>query len=87
LSKSQPQNNRHLSSFLDNADTSATLPLALPSSYHRLQHAVNTQQPWLHFSIQDTGIGIGPSEQKAIFSYFTQANPQVSAQFGGTGLG
>lgn len=63
------------------------LPLALPSSYHRLNNALINQQPWLHFSVQDTDIGIGAAEQSKIFSYFSQANAEISQQFGGTGLG
>ena len=87
LNKTHTQDHHHALSSSDDTDVSSMMPLVLPSSYQRLQHAANTQQTWLHFSIQDTGIGIGPTEQKAIFSYFTQANPQVSSQFGGTGLG
>ncbi|TXD96758.1 response regulator [Psychrobacter frigidicola] len=47
----------------------------------------NNKQPWLHFSIQDTGIGINSAEHRQLFAYFNQANPQISQQFGGTGLG
>ena len=42
---------------------------------------------WMRFSIKDTGIGIADSEQDKLFSYFNQANRQISQNFGGTGLG
>lgn len=52
-----------------------------------LKNATRTPQTWLHFKIQDTGIGMSTAEQSQIFAYFNQANPQISEQFGGTGLG
>ena len=42
---------------------------------------------WIRFSIKDTGIGIADAEQHKLFSYFNQANRQISQKFGGTGLG
>jgi len=41
----------------------------------------------LHFSIADTGIGIGPELVETIFSDFTQADASTTRQYGGTGLG
>lgn len=57
------------------------------NSRQLLNHATDQQQAWICFSIQDSGIGISTEEQQQLFSYFNQANAQISQQFGGTGLG
>ena len=39
------------------------------------------------FAVEDTGIGIAPSDLPNLFQKFTQANSSVAQKYGGTGLG
>lgn len=41
----------------------------------------------VHFAVQDTGIGIAPELQHAIFNRFNQGHTNTQQQYGGNGLG
>ena len=49
--------------------------------------ANNKQDVDLLFSIEDTGIGIPKEKQHLVFERFTQANNNITREFGGSGLG
>jgi signal transduction histidine kinase len=55
---------------------------------------IDRRYPWappglefVKFSIQDTGVGIGPEDKDRIFDEFEQANSTLSRKYGGAGLG
>jgi len=50
-------------------------------------NAVEDETVHLHFSIEDTGVGIAKQDLGRIFESFTQTSSSVSRKYGGTGLG
>ena len=47
----------------------------------------NADDVLIYFAVQDTGIGIPKEKQQLIFERFTQANANITRDFGGSGLG
>ena len=47
----------------------------------------DADQVLLRISVNDTGVGLSPTQQKALFKAFSQADNSISRQTGGTGLG
>jgi signal transduction histidine kinase/CheY-like chemotaxis protein len=48
---------------------------------------VGTEQVDLHFSVEDTGIGLSAQHKQVLFKAFSQADASITRKHGGTGLG
>ncbi|WP_319228139.1 ATP-binding protein [Draconibacterium orientale] len=53
--------------------------------YVKIHYSLNSTE--LKITVSDTGIGIAPEKQKAIFDYFVQADHSHSSGYEGSGLG
>ncbi|MBN8808678.1 MAG: PAS domain S-box protein [Sphingomonas sp.] len=49
--------------------------------------ASRAQGDTIVIAVEDTGIGIAPDRQQAVFDQFVQADGSIAARFGGSGLG
>lgn len=65
----------------------------VPASQRRNDNITDTQD-WgtgenlfIHFRVQDTGVGLTRDEKQTLFARFKQAKPRTHAQYGGSGLG
>jgi hypothetical protein len=56
-------------------------------SVKRVEPAKAPSPMTLHFSVQDTGIGLAQADQAHIFAPFTQVETSATRQYEGTGLG
>lgn len=45
------------------------------------------EELFVHFRVQDTGVGLTQEEKQLLFARFKQASPRTHAQYGGSGLG
>jgi signal transduction histidine kinase/ActR/RegA family two-component response regulator len=48
---------------------------------------LHDEEPFIHFDIEDTGIGIEKDKLSVVFDSFTQEDGATTRKFGGTGLG
>jgi two-component system sensor histidine kinase BarA len=54
----------------------------------RITHKLlDNKKVQMHISVEDTGMGLNPDEQKKLFKAFQQADISTTRRFGGTGLG
>ncbi|MCX5864813.1 MAG: ATP-binding protein [Deltaproteobacteria bacterium] len=73
-----------LTNMLDNA-SKFTEQGSISLRVEMVEH--NEEKTTLHFTVQDTGIGIPEDKQLFIFAPFHQADGSMTRKYGGTGLG
>jgi PAS domain S-box-containing protein len=65
----------------------------VPASKRRNDDVTDTEdwgtgeELFIHFRVQDTGVGLTRDEKQTLFARFKQATPRTHAQYGGSGLG
>ncbi len=64
-----------------------TIECRLTTEENRNTVAPDNQHVHLHFSVQDSGIGIGKDKIGIIFEAFSQVDNSTTREFGGVGLG
>ncbi len=89
----------HFSVFEKNSDIVGDRSKILQIVHHLVHNAIKFTETGkvvfgykfrnkeIEFFVTDTGIGISEEQQGKIFERFTQANPFVQVNYGGTGLG
>ncbi len=89
----------HFSVFEKNSDIVGDRSKILQIVHHLVHNAIKFTETGkvvfgykfrskeIEFYVTDTGIGISEEQQGKIFERFTQANPFVQVNYGGTGLG
>lgn len=69
-----------------NEDAQSSVPDLNPSPTSK-RRPLKVQYRYLHIDVEDTGVGITPSNVSRLFNKFVQADSSTTRKFGGTGLG
>jgi CheY-like chemotaxis protein len=52
-----------------------------------VEQILENGEPWVRFTVADTGIGIDAKQKNNLFKEFAQADTSIARKYGGTGLG